>query len=54
MIDRLKAWAKKLKRQIRQIFVLYLAYQDNRTPWFTKLFAVCVVAYAFNPIDLMK
>jgi uncharacterized membrane protein YkvA (DUF1232 family) len=45
-----KSWAKQLKRQI---FVLYLAYKDDRSPWFAKLFAVCVVAYAFSPIDLV-
>lgn len=50
MFAQLKAWAKQLKRQI---FVLYLAYKDQRTPWFAKLFAICVVAYAFSPLDLI-
>ncbi|BCJ86685.1 hypothetical protein skT53_16700 [Effusibacillus dendaii] len=50
MFGKLKAWAKQLERKL---FVLYLAYKDNRTPWFAKFFAVCVVAYAFSPIDLI-
>jgi len=50
MFAKLKAWARQLKSQI---FVLYLACKDSRTPWFAKLFAVCVVAYAFSPIDLI-
>ncbi len=50
MWARWKAWAKQLKTQV---FVLYLACRDERTPWFAKLFAVCVVAYAFSPIDLI-
>lgn len=50
MIDKLKMWAKQLKRKV---FVLYFAYKDNRTPWYAKIFAVCVVAYAFSPIDLI-
>ncbi|AJY77007.1 YkvA family protein [Paenibacillus beijingensis] len=45
---------KKQARAIKQnIFILYLAYQDPRVPWYVKLFAVCVVAYAFSPIDLI-
>jgi uncharacterized membrane protein YkvA (DUF1232 family) len=50
MFEKLKGWAKQLKRQI---FVLYYAYKDSRTPWLTKFFSACVVAYAFSPIDLI-
>ncbi|MEC2078764.1 YkvA family protein [Metabacillus fastidiosus] len=50
MMKKIKLWAKKLKQQI---FVLYLAYKDERVPWYVKLFTVCVVAYAFSPIDLI-
>lgn len=50
MMNKIKAWAKKLKRNI---FVLYLAYKDERVPWYAKLFTACVVAYAFSPIDLI-
>lgn len=49
-MNKIKAWAKKLKRNI---FVLYLAYKDERVPWYAKLFTACVVAYAFSPIDLI-
>lgn len=50
MITQLKTWAKRLKKQV---FVLYFAYKDERTPWYAKLFAIAVVAYAFSPIDLI-
>ncbi|MCD9025367.1 YkvA family protein [Cohnella silvisoli] len=50
MIEKIRIWAKLLKRKV---FVLYFAYKDNRTPWYAKVFAVCVVAYAFSPIDLI-
>ncbi len=50
MIAKLKVWAKQLKKQI---FILYLAYKDKRTPWFARLFTALVVAYAFSPIDLI-
>ncbi|MFE8701521.1 YkvA family protein [Cytobacillus sp. FJAT-54145] len=49
-MGKIKAWAKRLKQQI---FVLYLAYKDERVPWYAKLFTACVVAYAFSPIDLI-
>jgi uncharacterized membrane protein YkvA (DUF1232 family) len=49
-MEKIKAWAKKLKRQI---YILYFAYKDERVPWFAKLFSACVVAYAFSPIDLI-
>jgi len=47
---RLKEWARTLKREV---YVLYFAYKDYRTPWYAKLFAAIVVAYAFSPIDLI-
>jgi uncharacterized membrane protein YkvA (DUF1232 family) len=43
-------WARRIKQNL---FVLYLSYKDARVPWYAKLFAVCVVAYAFSPIDLI-
>ncbi|WP_438448769.1 YkvA family protein [Gorillibacterium sp. sgz5001074] len=42
--------AKKLKSNL---MVMYLAYRDPRVPLFTKIFAICVVAYAFSPVDLI-
>lgn len=50
MIEKIMGWAKKLKRKV---FILYFAYKDHRTPWYARIFAVCVVAYAFSPIDLI-
>ncbi|MFT4416191.1 YkvA family protein [Fredinandcohnia humi] len=50
MCKKIKAWARTLKQQI---FILYFACKDDRTPWYAKLFAACVVAYGFSPIDLL-
>ncbi|MEH7121248.1 YkvA family protein, partial [Neobacillus vireti] len=41
---------RKLKQNL---FVLYLSYKDKKTPWYAKAVAICVVAYAFSPIDLI-
>lgn len=49
-LTKLKKYAIKLKQNL---FVLYLSYKDNRVPWYAKLVAICVVAYAFSPIDLI-
>ena len=45
-----KEWAGKLTRET---FTLYLACRNPRTPWYAKALALCVVAYAFSPIDLI-
>lgn len=50
MFKKMKAWSKNLKKQV---FILYFAYKDDRVPLYAKLFAICVVAYAFSPIDLI-
>jgi uncharacterized membrane protein YkvA (DUF1232 family) len=49
-IDSLKQWARRLKHEV---FALYLCYRDPRVPWYARLFAGAVVAYAFSPIDLI-
>ncbi|MEO8271393.1 MAG: YkvA family protein [Aureliella sp.] len=49
-LQRMKAWAQSLKLEV---LALYLAYRDPRTPWFAKLVAALVVAYALSPIDLI-
>lgn len=50
VLDRVKIKVKEIKQNI---FVLFLAYKDPRVPWYAKLFAALVVAYAFSPIDLI-
>lgn len=47
---RLRSWARTLKRDI---VALWLATRDPRVPWYAKLFAAVVSAYALSPIDLI-
>lgn len=47
---KLRQWARNLKRDI---LTLYLAARDRRVPWYAKLVAGFVVAYALSPIDLI-
>lgn len=46
----LREWARALKREG---YVLYYAVRDPRTPWYVKLIAGMIVAYALSPIDLI-
>jgi uncharacterized membrane protein YkvA (DUF1232 family) len=50
IIDTLKRKADALKREI---FALYLAARDPRTPWYAKAMAALIIAYALSPIDLI-
>lgn len=45
-----KHWAKAIKRDA---ITLWLAARDPRTPWYAKLLAAVVAAYALSPIDLI-
>ncbi len=50
MIEKLKQWARSIKRDV---VALYVAGRDPRTPWHAKAVALAVVAYAISPIDLI-
>lgn len=50
MVDRLKKWARTLKRDV---MALYFAARDSRVPWYAKMVAAGVAAYALSPIDLI-
>lgn len=49
-MGRLRQRARAIKRDT---YTLYLACRDPRTPWYVKLFAGGIVAYALSPIDLI-
>ena len=49
-VARLRAWAAAIKRDV---VALYIAGRDPRVPWYVKLAAVAVAAYALSPIDLI-
>ncbi len=49
-LGRLKRKARMIKRDT---YTVYLACRDPRTPWYVKLFAGVIVAYAVSPIDLI-
>ncbi len=50
MLQRLKSWARHVKTET---YTLAIACRDPRTPWYARVVAACVVAYAFSPLDLI-
>ncbi len=48
-----RLWKQQARRLKLETYALYLAYQDPRVPWYAKVVAACVVAYAFSPLDLI-
>ena len=49
-IDQLRSWAKRLKSEV---YTLYMAMRDARTPVMVRYFALFVIGYALSPIDLI-
>lgn len=49
----LEKWKEKARSLKREVYTLFLAYQDPRVPWYAKGFSALVVGYAFSPIDLI-
>lgn len=50
---RTETWKQKARQLKAETYALYLAARDPRVPWYAKIFAACVVAYALSPIDLI-
>jgi uncharacterized membrane protein YkvA (DUF1232 family) len=46
-------WREAARNLKRNIAALYFAVLSSETPWYAKVFAVLVVAYALSPIDLI-
>ncbi|HEX6290374.1 MAG TPA: YkvA family protein [Herpetosiphonaceae bacterium] len=49
----IEQWKRRARSLKTELYALYLAYNDPRVPWYARLFAACVVGYAFSPIDLI-
>jgi len=47
----LNTWKRQTNRLKMEAYAIYLAYKDPRVPWYAKILIVCVIGYAFSPID---
>jgi uncharacterized membrane protein YkvA (DUF1232 family) len=52
-ITKVEVWKQKARQLRTETYALYLASRDPRVPWYAKLSAICVAAYALSPIDLI-
>ena len=52
-MKRLERWKQRASQLKQEVHALALACKDPRVPWYPKLLAVCIVAYALSPIDLI-
>jgi uncharacterized membrane protein YkvA (DUF1232 family) len=46
-------WSKRAGELKTEIYAIYLAYKHPRVPWYGKILAASIVAYALSPIDLI-
>ncbi len=49
-MNRLKAWAKALKRDV---LTLWFVLRHPLTPWYARALAAVLTAYALSPVDLI-
>ena len=49
----LNRFKDKMRSLRKEVYALFLAMRHPDTPWYAKLLAACVVAYALSPIDLI-
>jgi uncharacterized membrane protein YkvA (DUF1232 family) len=52
-VKRLERWKQRAAQLKQEVHALALACKDPRVPWYAKVLAVCIVAYALSPIDLI-
>jgi uncharacterized membrane protein YkvA (DUF1232 family) len=50
VLQRVKQRARDIRRDV---VALWIAARDSRVPWYAKLLAAAVAAYALSPIDLI-
>jgi uncharacterized membrane protein YkvA (DUF1232 family) len=53
MKNYIETWKKRARELKTEVYAVYLAYKDPRVPLHARIFAACVVGYAFSPIDLI-
>ena len=49
----INGWKQRARELKIEVYAIYLAYKDPRVPLPARIFAACVVGYAFSPIDLI-
>ncbi len=53
MTSLFETWKQRARQLKLEAYAIYLAYRDPRVPWYARILAACVVAYALSPLDLI-
>jgi uncharacterized membrane protein YkvA (DUF1232 family) len=48
-----KALLFKVRSLKTEVYTLFLAYRDPRTPWYARAFMFLIIAYALSPVDII-
>ena len=49
----LERWKRRAAQLKQEVHAVALACKEPRVPWYARLLAVCIIAYALSPIDLI-
>ena len=49
----METWKQRVRQLKKETYAIYIACKDPRVPWYARVFAGFVVAYALSPIDLI-
>jgi len=49
----MQTWKQRARQLKEETYAIYIACKDSRVPWYARVFAGIVVAYALSPIDLI-
>lgn len=47
----LNTWERRANRLKVEFYSIYIAYRDPRVPWYAKILILCIIGYAFSPVD---
>jgi uncharacterized membrane protein YkvA (DUF1232 family) len=47
----LNTWERRANRLKMEFYAIYMAYRDPRVPWYAKILILCIIGYAFSPVD---
>ena len=52
-VSKMQTWKQQVRKLKKETYAIYIACKDSRVPWYARVFAGIVVAYAFSPIDFI-
>jgi len=52
-VSNMQTWKQQVQKLKKETYAIYIACKDSRVPWYARVFAGIIVAYAFSPIDFI-